>query len=125
MVGFGLVMMGLFGLCLVTFAARRLVFGDGKLSVLKMWDVSGLGLVLLIMVFNFVVYVMVFLVLKSLGMVVMSISRVVGIANETMVYLLIFYIVIGVCGYVVFGLSVNGNVLCNFGVESGWFGIYM
>ena len=45
------------------------------------------------MVFNFAAHVMVFPALKSSGTAVMSTSRVVGIANETMVHLLIFYIV--------------------------------
>ena len=123
-VGFGLATTGLFGLCLVTLAARRLALGDGKSSASKTWDASGLGLVLPIMVFNFAAHVMVFPALKSSGTAVMSTSRVVGIANETMVHLLIFYIVTGACGYVAFGSSVNGNVLRNFGAESGWFGIY-
>jgi len=124
-VGFGLATTGLFGLCLVTLAARRLALGDGgKSSASKTWDTSGLGLVLPIMVFNFAANVMVFPALRSSGTAGMSTSRVVGIANETMAQLLIFYVVTGACGYVAFGSSVNGNVLRNFGAESGWFGIY-
>ena len=111
--------------CLLVLSLRRSSSSTKKPDGTKMWDPSGFGVVLPIMIFNFAAHALVFPVLKSSGG---KLSATVWLllsdaANETMCNLWLFYVITGAAGYIAFGSKVSGNVLRNLGAETGFLGL--
>ena len=121
-VNMGLATTFLFALCLLVLSLRPSSGSTKKPDGTKMWDPSGFGVVLPIMIFNFAAHALVFPVLKSSGGK-LSTRGVARIANETMCNLWLFYVITGAAGYIAFGSKVSGNVLRNLGAETGFLGL--
>ena len=135
MVNFGYFATAMFGFTLVVLALRR--FDDQPTPTptptptpiptptptVTMWNLDGLWVVFPIMIFNFAAHVMVFPVLQT-KQGIKSPSQIVAAADDTMLSLLMFYVVTGVSGYIAFGSNVNGNILRNFGSIGGWLGVW-
>ena len=113
----------LFAMCLLVLSLRPATGFTKTSNATKMWDSSGFGVVLPIMIFNFAAHALVFPVLKSSGGK-LSTRGVAQIANETMCNLWLFYLITGAAGYVAFGSTVSGNVLRNLGSEGGFLGLF-
>ena len=88
-VNMGLATTFLFALCLLVLSLRPSSSSTKKPDGTKMWDPSGFGVVLPIMIFNFAAHALVFPVLKSSGGK-LSTRGVARIANETMCNLWLF-----------------------------------